>query len=773
MEARYKSSICAITRVPYNTCHYLTSRAKENTISNITMRDFHVEGGIIQRFMVSAGSWRPSLLKIGCTTVALLALETAWPSIANYSFSELLTYTSPLQIFGGLAVGQVIGVLYVRSWAYRYKLLAAIIFVSCAWAGIVYLGTMSVIWLSLPFVGFGILLVDLFSTESLWRLVLISGLAGAAYFSVFLPFVNSPPEYLVLFSLVLLVVAGSAEKGAEKKTRATAAGVVLVVLVFVLWQQGLLAIPSHLQRAHESFRNAERLAPPQINLLFRTDLLFLPALDLRVLAMNGSRLMKLPTPEHVLEKLHNPQEKLQIVYDVPYQFDRAFKSVLVLGSAEGANVLSALAYGADSVTAVDINPAVFYFLKNRYPELIGNLYTDPRVETVRMEGRHFLETTKQSFDLITLQGVQTGTQAEYSSTALIESFLFTEEALSAMWGRLNEGGAIFFDEYESRPGYWNILNTIARTARDALPLTDPARQIFLYRYLQSAKHPFSSDGVQDTRNGLVILKTPVSGDASSFVADVERKIAVNAIGGSISFVPWDTPQDHVPVTDNRPFFVRDIGAGLDTYWLMLMFVALLIGSLFVLRRAQPPAVSAASSSVNIGLFALGAAYMLVVMSFWGPFTLLIGEPFVVGPIAYFGLYFFGLLGGLLALHMRRFQVPIMFGAGLFGVVAAWLTVSGLQQSILGSETMALRYAVTIGAVGLLAVSFEFPYIAGLKSSNGVHRGVAYTYENLGTLLGACTALIAQPLFGFWGSFAAGAVLFIVAGLLFHRGRSAL
>jgi len=735
------------------------------------MRDFNAEGGIIRRLVESAGSWRPSLFKIGCTTVALLALETAWPSIANYSFSELLTYTSPLQIFGGLAVGQVIGVLYLRSWTYRRKLLAAIIVVSCAWAGIVYLGAMSVIWLSLPFVGFGILLVDLFSTESLWRLVLISGLAGAAYFSVFLPFVNSPPEYLVLFSIALLIVAGSAEKGIEKKARSMAPGIVLVALVFVSWQQGLLTIPSHLQRGHESFKNAEGLAPPQINLLFRTDLLFVPALDLRVLAMNGSRLMVLPTPRHVVEKLRDPQKRLQIVYDVPYRFGRTFKNVLVLGSAEGANVLSALAYGADSVTAVDINPAVFYFLKDRYPELIGNLYTDPRVETVRMEGRHFLETNKQSFDLITLQGVQTGTQAEYSSTALIESFLFTEEALSAMWGTLNDGGMIFFDEYESRPGYRNILHTIARTARDVLPLTDPARQIFLYRYLQSTEHPFSSRGVQYMRNGLVILQTPVSGDANAFVEDLERKMRVNSAG--VSFVPLGTLQDHVPVTDNRPFFVRDISAGLDTFWLMLMFVGLLIGSLFVLKRAQPPAVAAASSSVNIGLFSLGAAYMLVVMSFWGPFTLLIGEPFVVGPIAYFGLYFFGLIGGLFALRMQRFSAPLMFGAGLCGVIAAWLAVVGLQQAILGSETMILRYVLTIGVVGLLALSFEFPYIAGLKSSSGVHRGIAYTYENLGTLLGACAALVAQPLFGFWGSFAAGAVLFIVAGLLFHRGRSAL
>lgn len=729
--------------------------SRDNTAMSIQNLKGHMPSNLFQMASVLR-----SYLSIALIVAALLNLETVWQTVANYSFGESLSYINPLQIFGGLAFGQVVGVLFLSGRSRAELLSWSIASICLSWIGIIYIPQLSFVWLAVPFVGLGTVLVELFSQESLKRLVIASGIVGIVYFGIFTLVSGLYAEQLICFSLLLLCAA----VGLEGAWRQFTVQSIMIAGFFALWLFGVLAIPSSIERRLAVFADAELRAAPEINLLFRTDFLYLPSLQKFVIVMNGQRYMSIPQLSVIEGKRTNPSRYPYASYDIPYQFSRDVSNVLVIGSAEGQNVLSALAYGAQRVVAVDINPAVFSFLKERFPEVLGGVYRDPLVHTVRMEGRAFLERTDERFDLITLQGVQTGTSVQVSSTPLLESFLSTQEALTVMWHRLSDRGGIFFDEYaDNSTNTKGMVRNIAVVARDTLPIVDPARQIFYYTYLQDAANPHSaSTGVQRPRAGLIIWKTPVEGDIAALQGEMQERFGITLEAIETSAVP-------IPTTDNRPFFIQSLGSAKWILSVIGVYAMLLALSLVLLKKIALRDRTV-SSTIASGLFALGAAYILIVMSFWGPLTLIIGEPFVVGPLVYFNLYFFGLIGGIAALQVRRFIPNACFGIGLAGVVLAWFLIVFLRASELELSSAILHYAVAIAAVGFTALSFELPYIVALKSAEGTERGILYSYENLGTLFGACVSLSVQPILGFEGSFIAGVAMFACAAVLFHWGR---
>ena len=222
---------------------------------------------------------------------------------------------------------------------------------------------------------------------------------------------------------------------------------------------------------------------------------------------NGSRFAVVSSRHHTETVLAGAANSL---YDPPYFARRAGsspESVLVIGSAEGENVISALARGAKEVVAVDINPAVFRIMKHDVADWSGDYYNDPRVTSIASEGRRFLELTPRRFDVITLQGVQTGSTANLASTALLESFLFTEEAMAAAWRALTPTGVVFYDEYRRYRGEEKrdvtLIGILAGSATSALGLTDPARQVVFYSYTQGQGNP---NGQGRVREGLLLYK---------------------------------------------------------------------------------------------------------------------------------------------------------------------------------------------------------------------------------------------------------------------------
>src|SRR5215210_2675524 len=111
---------------------------------------------------------------------------------------------------------------------------------------------------------------------------------------------------------------------------------------------------------------------------------------------------------------------------LPYEMINA-NNTLVIGSGGGEDILVALSGGADNVTAVELNPIVVSAVK-RFDSQSGNIYNNNNVDLFIDDGRRFISSTAEKFDVIVLKLVDSWAAQLAGGYALSENYLYTVEA---------------------------------------------------------------------------------------------------------------------------------------------------------------------------------------------------------------------------------------------------------------------------------------------------------------------------------------------------------
>src|SRR5439155_6234615 len=124
------------------------------------------------------------------------------------------------------------------------------------------------------------------------------------------------------------------------------------------------------------------------------------------------------------------RENLEPKYALPYERSglAAPGRVLVVGAGTGTDVAIALARGATSVDAVEIDPRLQQIGAQLHPD---HPYSDPRVRVFIDDGRAFLERTDEKYDLILFALPDSLTLVAGASQLRLESYLFSVEAIRA------------------------------------------------------------------------------------------------------------------------------------------------------------------------------------------------------------------------------------------------------------------------------------------------------------------------------------------------------
>lgn len=188
--------------------------------------------------------------------------------------------------------------------------------------------------------------------------------------------------------------------------------------------------------------------------------------------------------------------------------------VLVIGVGGGVDVMVALYNGARHVTAVEFNPAMIEMVTDRFDAYLGGLfrpgahaYSD-RIELVNAEGRAFVRSRDDTFDVIQMSGVDSFTALSTGAYTLAESYLYTREAIQDFHAHLNEGGIInysrFFMHHPKRPRETLRLAYIAVDALRSVGIEDPASHVLVFKgknwaSIMIRKGPFSEPEVEALR----------------------------------------------------------------------------------------------------------------------------------------------------------------------------------------------------------------------------------------------------------------------------------
>jgi hypothetical protein len=488
---------------------------------------------------------------------------------------------------------------------------------------------------------------------------------------------------------------------------------------------------------------------------------------------------------------------------LPYRlFDHP--RVLQLGLRGTEGVLTAAANFASSVTIVEPARELVRMVREDLAGFSGGWPGSLPVE-IREEGaRNFLARDRRFFDVIEAADISSATFSSLGVHATGETFLLTREGIRAMLARLGEGGLLAFSGWLKAPPRENvkILRTI-RAELSAAGLAPAADRIVAIRgwgtfSVVARRNPFHPAEMNRVRRfcsdyGYSMVWPEPGAEAGG---DAEERAMREAVSDAITGPPGERETglfDLSPVTDDSPYFHRflrlrtlpEFRRLLGSQWVPfvewgIVFLVLSLGVSLVLAAMLlllPAAFSrggtgkAATTSVAGYFTALGLAYMLVELTFLKAGILVLGDAIRAAGLAIGGFSFFSGIGSAVSGRWESERTMRWVFAGIAVCVVAGFVLLSSAAGPLLARGGAVRTAAFVAALAPAAFLMGIPFpvaISRLAAAGGSAIPFAWAVNGFFSVAGASLASIGALWLGFRWTVGIGAVLYLMAGLLYRR-----
>jgi len=159
--------------------------------------------------------------------------------------------------------------------------------------------------------------------------------------------------------------------------------------------------------------------------------------------------------------------------------------VFIIGLSYDGIVKSAKQLPGSQVSGVEFSPVIMKIMmennKEGYFSVFGN-YPYKGLDTYHAEGRYFLSSNNEIYDMITLMNLH----YEYPSIAtLAPEYLHTVEATKMMLNKLSDKGMVAYEEIienkRSRFAFYKFLNTLKQSMKE-LGIQNPDNHIIIYSW---------------------------------------------------------------------------------------------------------------------------------------------------------------------------------------------------------------------------------------------------------------------------------------------------
>lgn len=156
--------------------------------------------------------------------------------------------------------------------------------------------------------------------------------------------------------------------------------------------------------------------------------------------------------------------------------------VLVLGAGTGTDVLQALLLGARRVDAVELDAQVAALVQEDLADFSGQPFSTPGVQLHIAEARGFVAASSEHYDLIQVALLDAFGSSAAGLGSLIESHLYTVEALDSYLQRLAPGGLLAFTRWVTLPPRDSLrLFATASAALERRGVAEPGRALAMIR----------------------------------------------------------------------------------------------------------------------------------------------------------------------------------------------------------------------------------------------------------------------------------------------------
>ena len=438
--------------------------------------------------------------------------------------------------------------------------------------------------------------------------------------------------------------------------------------------------------------------------------------------------------------------------------------VLVLGAGAGASVWLAKNYGASSVDAVEVNPAIRGVLE-RWKYFAGDVYHQPGVRLFVEDARRYLADSSERYDLIELALALTGNA--HAQPAGMEATLYTVEAVQLYLRHLTPTGVLVLIHSDPGNAYRQLLTVIEalggsrdRALEGIVVLRDP-RPGTAYRYM-------------------VVVRT------SPMPLDVADRLDVEP--AELLWGPGDPPErrkqlldpaqlgathrdDLTPVHDDRPYFFQNTkGLGATALaepgrlWVLAGAVLLVI--VLIVERRRDARSFLRPAAVATGL---GGAYLCVELALIQRFTLAAGGTLYAVSFVLFCLLAWSAAGALLLGGWWRRLARGVSWAALVAALAIASTAFVVQHlawldSISSDAGRLLLIAALLAPAGL-AIGGPFPVLLAHHGEPANRIASLWAINGAASVAGGIVAVLALRVAGSTDALLLAASLYVAAAAL--------
>jgi spermidine synthase len=481
----------------------------------------------------------------------------------------------------------------------------------------------------------------------------------------------------------------------------------------------------------------------------------------------------------------------------------------IIGPGGGVDVLRAVASGSRNVTGIEINPIIANtIMRGRYADYSWHLYDRPDVHIHVTDGRSYLRSTQQRFDVVQMTLVDTWASTAAGAFALSENNLYTVEAFREYFDHLKPDGMIAITRWEFRnPREALRVVSVAMDALHRLGVADPARN-----FIVASQGELNEDGIP-----VVVLAKKsafTAEEETAVLAHLDRYHELNALylpsqPGHNPFSdliarndPYAFAREYAynvaPVSDNAPFFFftlkpgqilgEGVQEGIDwkvNLGVLVLILVLVISLAAVLTFLILPLAltSGTGRQPLLPLFyfvAVGLGYILVEIAFIQRFVLFLGHPTYALTVVIFLLL---LSSGAGSLFSRRWlpRTELAWMPLALVLIALLADVLFLPNWLAGWVGLPLSSRLLISATLLAPLGFlmGMPFPTGLRALAGVPAPElsamqtpadnavewAWAMNAAASVLGSVLAMVIAIRFGLTATLACGTAAYVIALLL--------
>lgn len=337
-------------------------------------------------------------------------------------------------------------------------------------------------------------------------------------------------------------------------------------------------------------------------------------------------------------ELFDPKFRGLSQYDLPTKFQPAPQKMLIVGSGGGNDVAGGLRGGAESITAVEIDPTIIEIGRRYHPE---QPYSSPKVSIVNDDARAFFANTTDQFDLIVFGLLDSHTTTAMTN-ARLDHYVYTRESLVQAKRLLRPGGVVVLSFEAQKPF---IADRMARALREVfgqepitfrVPISDYGYggQMFIVGDLEQVRHRIAADPA-----------------LAAAIANWQKRFPVHLTGETIV------------ATDDWPYIYLESNRVPPLYWLLgltllvlFQLANLLLGTRELLGNWQIR---------HVHFFFLGAAFMLLEVQNISKAAVVLGNTWDVNAVIIASIMVVILLANLLAALWPNVPLPAVY-AGLIG-----------------------------------------------------------------------------------------------------------